>query len=169
MKTLFPILDDTMSGWQPKTSKLGGLPNFTFEPRKPVPLGTMFKYGAECLTGIMAFQDVVQNTEVQKEKQFYGEKSHLPNSVAIGTSTADILWIIEGSALQEGGWIGGDARFGSVMTAVEAAIHFRVKSTWIVKGNMALYPMEALHTVLQARFGTKKDGHWVVLKIYQWH
>ena len=36
-KTL--ILDESMSAWRPKTSKYGGLPNYTFEPRKPVPLG----------------------------------------------------------------------------------------------------------------------------------
>jgi hypothetical protein len=42
-KTLFLILDESIPGWRPKPSKLGGLPNFTFEPQKPVPLGTMFK------------------------------------------------------------------------------------------------------------------------------
>jgi hypothetical protein len=32
------ILDESMSGWRPKTSARGGLPNITFEPRKPVSL-----------------------------------------------------------------------------------------------------------------------------------
>jgi hypothetical protein len=81
----------------------------------------------------MSFQDVVQNIEVQEEKQFYGEKSHLPNGAAIGASTAEVLRIIEGLDLKEGGWIGGDTWFGSIMTAVEVAIHFKVKSTWIIK------------------------------------
>ncbi len=42
IKTMLLMLDESMSGWRPKTSKLGGLPNYTFEPRKQIPLGTMF-------------------------------------------------------------------------------------------------------------------------------
>jgi len=38
IKTMLLMLDESMSGWCPKTSKLGGLLNYTFEPRKPVPL-----------------------------------------------------------------------------------------------------------------------------------
>ena len=36
------ILDKSMRGWRPKTSKTGGLPNIFCEPRKPVGFGTMF-------------------------------------------------------------------------------------------------------------------------------
>ena len=54
------LIDESMSGWHPKTSKLGGLPSYTYEPHKPVPLGTMFRNGAECLSGIIVHQDVVQ-------------------------------------------------------------------------------------------------------------
>jgi hypothetical protein len=63
------ILDESMSGWRPKTSKLGGLPNYTYELRKPVLLGTMFRNGAECMSGILVFQDVVQLLEVQSCKK----------------------------------------------------------------------------------------------------
>jgi hypothetical protein len=61
------MLDESMSGWRPKTSKLGGLPNITYEPRKPVPLGTQFKNGVECFTGVLAYQDPVVAPEKQKE------------------------------------------------------------------------------------------------------
>jgi hypothetical protein len=44
----YAILDESMSGWRPKTSVLDGLPNITFEPRKPVNLGTMIKNGCKC-------------------------------------------------------------------------------------------------------------------------
>jgi hypothetical protein len=43
LKTVLLMLDKSMSGWRPKTSKLGGLPNYTFESRRPIPIGTMFK------------------------------------------------------------------------------------------------------------------------------
>jgi hypothetical protein len=36
------VLDKLMSGWRPNTSKLSGLPNYTWEPRKSIPLGTIF-------------------------------------------------------------------------------------------------------------------------------
>jgi len=52
------LLDETMSGWRPKTTKEGGLPNICFEPRKPCPLGAMFRNGAEGTTKIIRYQDV---------------------------------------------------------------------------------------------------------------
>jgi hypothetical protein len=66
--------------------------------------------------------------------------------------------------LEEGGWISDNAWLGSIMTDGQTEIHFKVKSTRTVKGNTALYPMEALHAILQAQSGTKKVGHQVVLK-----
>ncbi len=63
LRTRLLMLDESMSGWRPKTSKLGGLPNYTYEPRKPVPLGTMFHNGVECISGILVFQDVVDGKE----------------------------------------------------------------------------------------------------------
>jgi hypothetical protein len=54
------ILDEsTMSGWHPTNSKSGGLPNISFEPRKPVPVGTMLQDTAECITGILKYIDQV--------------------------------------------------------------------------------------------------------------
>jgi hypothetical protein len=53
MKPLLLMLHEVMSGWRPKTSKLGGLPNYTYEPRKPVTLGAMFRNGVECILGIL--------------------------------------------------------------------------------------------------------------------
>jgi hypothetical protein len=71
MRTSLLMIDESMSGWRPKTSKKGGLPNITFEPRKPVPLGTQLRNGVECYTGCMVFQDVVQNVEEQQRKDYF--------------------------------------------------------------------------------------------------
>ena len=67
-----------MSGWRPKTSKLRGLPNISFEPRKPVPLGTMFKNRVECISGVFAYQDDVMGAEVQQRKSYFGDNSIVP-------------------------------------------------------------------------------------------
>jgi hypothetical protein len=63
LRTRLLMLDESMSWWMPKTSKLGGLTNYTYEPRKSVPLGTMFRNGVECISGILVFQDVVDGKE----------------------------------------------------------------------------------------------------------
>ena len=63
------ILDESMSGWRPKSGKLGGgLPSYTFEPRKPIPLGTTLRNGAEAVAGIIVQQDIVQTPEFQTKK-----------------------------------------------------------------------------------------------------
>jgi hypothetical protein len=122
------ILDESMIGWKPKTSKLRGLPNITFEPRKLVDLGLQLKNCAECLTGMFAFQDIIQAPEVQKRKKFFyrneekligEEPTSLPNSPDMQAHTAKVLPQMEGASVRRGGWVGGDTWFGSVMTAVE--------------------------------------------------
>jgi hypothetical protein len=66
-----------------------GLPNYTYEPRKPVPLGAMLRNGVECISGILVFQDVVHNPELQSRKDFHGEKSSLPGQPPITAHTAE--------------------------------------------------------------------------------
>jgi hypothetical protein len=165
LKVVLLMLDESMSGWRPKTSKLGGLPNYTFEPRKPIPLGTMFRNGVECMVGCLVHQDIVQLPEQQHQKKFHGETSFLPGrSQTIGAHTAEVLRQIENSGVIEGGWCGGDAWFGSVMTAVEVYRQLGVHSTFIVKNNHNMYPMQPLLAVLRARFGKRPAGHWVVFR-----
>jgi hypothetical protein len=164
MTTMLLMLDESMSGWRPKTSKLGGLPNYTYEPRKPVPLGTMFRNGVECISGILVYQDVVQNPEQQSRKAYHGEKSSLPGSPVITAHTAEVLRQVDGAQVPEGGWVGGDAWFGSMMSVVETYKRKKVHSTFIIKNNQAFFPMRPLHAVLTARFGSRPAGHWVVFQ-----
>ena len=55
-------IDEMMSAWKPRKTKLGGLPNITHIPRKPEPLGTEFKCVACSQTGCML------NLEIQRGK-----------------------------------------------------------------------------------------------------
>jgi hypothetical protein len=48
---------------------------------------------------------------------------------------------------------------------VEVKKRLGVDSTWIIKVNSSYYPMAALYAVLNASFGTKVDGHWVVMTL----
>lgn len=155
------LLDESMSAWKPKTSKLGGLPSYTFEPRKPIPLGTMFRNGVEAITGILVFQDVVQTPEFQSRKKYQGGPSALPGRPLIPTHTAEILRQVEGANMMNKGWVGGDAWFGSIGTAVEVKVRLGIDSTWIIKNNTSFFPKKAL-LAMSARHGYYVEGNWVV-------
>ena len=153
LKVVLLLLDESMSGWRPKTSKLGGAPNLTYEPRKPVSLGTMFRNGVECISGIIVNQDVVQPPEVQARKKYQDEPSALPNKEKIPSHVAEVLRQAEDANVVKGGWVGGDSWFGSVMTCIELYKKLGLYSTFIVKTNTILFPQKAMFKVLKARHG----------------
>ena len=45
VRTVYLLMDESMSAWRPKTSTTDSSPNITFKPRKPKPLGMIFKMG----------------------------------------------------------------------------------------------------------------------------
>ena len=160
LRCVLLMIDESMSGWRPKTSKLGDLPNITFEPRKPVPLGTQLRNGVECFTGCLVYQDIVQNVEEQQCKPFYFEDNDarrkqplitsLPGKIPMQAHTAEVLRQCHGAAVVEGGWVGGDAWFGYVVTCVELKKRLGVHSTFIIKGCTQFFPIGVLYSVLLA-------------------
>ena len=99
-------------------------------------LAQCFVLDVECISGIIVFQDVVQLPERPNKKRFFGKETVLPGEPKVGAHTAEVLRQVEGAKLKPGGWAGGDAWFGSVMTAVEVKRRFGVHSTFIIKNNM---------------------------------
>ena len=74
-------------------------------------------------SGVMAWQDVAQDSEVQKKKKWADAESCLPGRRRINVSTAEVLRQAEGGFGLEGAsadkrWLGGDAWFGGVESAV---------------------------------------------------
>ena len=69
--------------------------------------------------------------------------------------TAEVLRQAEESEVIEGGWVGGDAWFGSVESSVELMRRKKVFSTFIVKQNLNYFPMQTLHEVMDARYGNR--------------
>ena len=164
LKTVYLLMDESMSAWRPKTSQTGGLPNITFEPRKPKPLGTMFKNGVEATTGIMVTQDVVEGSAAQWEKKWVGDQSSLPKKEPIMAHVAEVLRQCEGAKLADGGWVGGDAWFGSIPAVVELKKRLNVFSTFIVKQNVQYCPMQVIQKILRTRHPKRPAGHHVVMK-----
>ncbi|CAB9499209.1 unknown protein [Seminavis robusta] len=170
-QTVLFMLDESMSGWCPKNSKTGGLPNITYEPRKPVPLGTMLRNGVECITGCLVNQDLVMQPEKQNFKDYVysdvqeqvRETTSLPGSPVMPGHAAEVLRQVRDAKVERGGWCGGDAWFGSVATCVELKKRLGVHSTFIMKNNKHFFPIEALMAVLTARHGDRPAGHWVTM------
>jgi hypothetical protein len=80
-------------------------------------------------------------------------------------STTKVLQQVDGAEIQEGGWVGGDAWFGSMMSVIETYKRKKVHSTFIIKNNQTFFPMQPLHAVLKARYyGNHPAGHWVVFQ-----
>ena len=154
LRVVYLMLDESMSGWRPKTSKTGGLPHISHEPRKPVPLGTMIRNAVECVTGIFVYHDIVDSSNMQWRKKYTNPpvQSHLPQGEEVSYHAAEVLRQAEGSKLERGGWLGGDAWFGSIESCVELKRRLGIYSTFIVKSNLKYFPMKILHAVLLARF-----------------
>jgi hypothetical protein len=95
----------------------------------------MFPNGVGCISGILVFQDVVQNPELQSPKDFHRKKMSLPDNPPITAHTAKVLQQVNGADIPEGGWVGGDAWFGSMMSVIETNKRKKVHSTFVFKNN----------------------------------
>jgi len=112
-------LDEIMSGYRPRTSKLGGLPNISFILRKPRPLGTEFKVTCCSTTGMML------DVEIQRGKT--GMPHMYPENIPLGATTACTLRQVqacqragqptEGAEALKRNLFYGDSWFASVKTA----------------------------------------------------
>ncbi len=164
IRVVYLVADESMGVWIPKTSKTGGLPNITYESRKPDPLGTMFRNVVEGKTGIFTSHDIVQDSAGQYRKKYHGSPSHMPRQATIQSHTAQCLRLAESSGIVKGGWFGADAWFGSVGCCVELYKYLGIFSTFIVKHQTAFFPMKVLQAVLLARYGDRPAGKKVVMK-----
>lgn len=178
------ITDEETIAWVPKTTKLGGLPNYTWEPRKPKPLGTMLKNTAETVTGVQTYADPIMSPSVQDRKEFGRSKSLSPEHEGKAMShpphVAETLRQAHNCGLHKKGasWIGGDAWFGSVASCLalklqevtyvkedgeEITRKMGIDSSFVIKNNTSLFPKRVLHRIMKARHGKTQVGNWVVM------
>ena len=83
------VVDESMSGWKPRTSETGGLPFVSFVPRKPRSLGTEFKNVACPETGMLTYLELQRGKNPMRELKYYKE---------FGTTVACALRLFEGSS-----------------------------------------------------------------------
>lgn len=126
----------------------------------------MLKNDVEATTGIMVTQDIVEQSASQQVKKYCNEVSSLPRGEAIMAHVAETLRQCESANLVEGGWVGGDAWFGSLPCVVELKKKKKnIFSTFIIKQNVQYCPLDVIKKVLEVR--NKKgyrSGRHVVMK-----
>ena len=103
-------LDESMSSYQPRKDKRGGLPNISFILRKPKPLGTEFKTMCDADTGVMMWVEVQEGRTAMRQKTYSRE---------LGTTCATVVRAMESSAIQPGTTLLGDSWFASVKVISE--------------------------------------------------
>jgi hypothetical protein len=70
------------------------------------------------------------------------QNTSLPGNPNKQAHSAEVLRQVEGAEVVPGGWVGGDAWFGSVMTCVEVKKQFNAYSTFIVKPTQHFFQWE---------------------------
>ena len=64
---------------------------------------------------------------------------------------AETLRQCESANLADGGWIGGDAWFGSIPCVVELKQKLNIYSTFIIKQNVQYCPLQVIQRVMRVR------------------
>ena len=108
------ILDESMSAYRPRTTRLGGLPNISYIRRKPEPLGTEFKCCVCPLTNLMTHLEIQRGKDGMKNQSYHkelGATAACAKRITERVSQSHIDGNIE--------TVKGDSWFGSVKAVVE--------------------------------------------------
>ena len=164
MTFLFLALDESIPLCCPKTSKLGGLPNYTNDPTKPVQLGAMLKNFSECNTGAIVCNEVFQNIEQQLRKKYSRGETSFPDVLTTLFHVTKVSRQVEGAGIERNGWVGGygwvsgDAWVGSGSSCAELKKHVDASNTFVAKRNTN-FPVTPSYRWLKARHGDRPSGH----------
>ena len=158
-----------MSFRVPKATKNGGLPNISFEPRKPRPLGTELKDSVISGPNLLVFTDPQKNSEQNFQKEYSQDLCCLPGRERdfINAATSTVMRQIDGCKLAPGGGLIGDAGFGSVEAVVHAKKFLGRNSFFVVKNSTYLFPKTILQSILKSRriqMGNELSGTWVTMR-----
>eukprot|EP00951_Prasinocladus_malaysianus_P014339 scaffold108899_cov15-Prasinocladus_malaysianus.AAC.1 len=136
------VLDESMSAYQPRKDKLGGLPNISFIQRKPKPLGTEFKTSCDGHTGVMLHLEIQEGKDPMRLK---------PHSQELGVTSACSLRVAQGGTQGHAGHtVLGDSWFASVKASTAVAMKKNgLDFIGVVKQGHARYPKTFIESTLQ--------------------
>jgi Transposase IS4 len=116
------VLDESMSNFQPRTTKSSKLPFLSYLPRKPKGLGTEFKVAACTVTGIICYLELQRGSIPMRLKSFHSDVGATAacslrltvGSIHCGLATKERIGMME---TDQKHLILGDSWFGSVRLA----------------------------------------------------
>ena len=139
------ILDETRLRWTPRTTSNAGCPQASHEPRKPDPVATEAKNGADCDQCVQLCQDPVDAVATTREETF---------SDKCQPHVAVVLRLLHnaGARKENSGNAFGDAHFVGVGCVKAMEVEFPLWSiTGIVKNNAAGFPFKFLEVRCRSR------------------
>jgi hypothetical protein len=133
------VLDETMSAFRPRTTRLGGLPNISYILWKPEPLGTKFKTSVCPKLNVMTYMELCEGKDNMKSRLFHtklGGTTACAVHMSQGTCQTDLDNKIE--------VVKGDLWFGSVKTVLSIKEHCPKckESVFQVKTAHKLFPKQ---------------------------
>lgn len=67
------VLDESMSNFQPRTTKTSLMPHLSFIFRKPKPLGTEYKTAADPETGLMTYLEIQKGAKPMRSEPYFAD------------------------------------------------------------------------------------------------
>ena len=144
------ILDESMSAFRPRTTKLGGLPNISYILRKPEPLGTELKTSVCPTLNIMTFLELCEGKEGMKNKAFHR---------SLGATAACAVRMAQGTCQSVHDnhieTVMGDSWFGSVKSVVKIKklLPKEKEAFFQVKTAHRLFPKQYIEDLLKEEPG----------------
>ena len=128
-------LDESMSPYQPRADKYGGLPHLSYIQRKPKPFGVEYK--TVCTAdGLMSFLEIQEGAEPMKDKEIDGYASGASKTIRMCAPANPGMVVI------------GDSDFGSVPAAWYLATERKLGCILNVKTAHKHFPKDFLETNL---------------------
>ena len=136
------VLDETMSAFQPRSTKTGGLPNLTWLLRKPEPLGTEFKTVCCAITGLMTVMETQRGRDGMKDIKYNREYGATAGcTMRLAEKSSQELYSTKDIVV-------GDAWFGSVTAAANLAAEGK-DCCLQVKTNTGFFPKKFIMDALE--------------------
>lgn len=200
-RNLFPniqilVLDESMCGWVPRTTKHGGLPHLTFQKRKPVSLGTEMKTACCGTTGILVNLEVQRGKAEMKLQKYNTKYGHCTGQVLRSIESVQNFEVIydqpvdrmsclrgpvrtqefyEQCEVSDKQVVVGDSFFSSVQSATESMKLFGRHYIGVVKQAYSKFPKDFLKETMknapagaQLLLTTKHEGVYLCALGYKY-
>jgi hypothetical protein len=133
------VLDELMSAFRPQTRKNGDLPNLSFIPRKPEPLGAEFKAICCAASAMMIWIELQRGREPMRASD-YAATSGVTAACTMRGARASKRYVGDDEDADPNEVFFGDSWFSSVETVCQLWNRFKCRYGGILKTNHSRFP-----------------------------